>query len=436
MQSYVSRFACPSSSLELAVLLKRMRKAFWISLVLGIAVHLSMTQVTVFEEKRSGIKPLTTKFIKRAPRLTKPLEMKKRPRPKQRQIQRKMVAIKAKVNRRDLASRVQPLQVMRSLAKPHIQMSRSMVFGAVKLEPQTLAEQITGSKESKTVVDMSLEMVDIDALDTGEYQAMVIQDPSDKRNIRGYFHFVVAYSVTMRDIQWHSTDARLTFALKRLVDTMNKHTQIKADIKGRITFDSGELFKTPWVYAAAVFSFNPTESECFNLGKYMVSGGLFFGDTTHHLRYAALKSLWEMIVRAFASQGLQHGKDWTLEKLPQDHAIYHCFFDFTAPPLGADYKWTRGGFNTYTPPRWPGEPGPYRYLEGVTLDGQLVNIYSKKGYGNPWGDWGPGTPAYRMGHGYGLLDATRALQFGVNIIVFALTQEGSITEQVMDSVAY
>jgi hypothetical protein len=33
-------------------------------------------------------------------------------------------------------------------------------------------------------------------------------------------------------------------------------------------------------------------------------------------------------------------------------------------------------------------------------------------------------------------DPTRQLQFGVNLIVFALTQEGSITNQVMDSVNY
>jgi len=37
-----------------------------------------------------------------------------------------------------------------------------------------------------------------------------------------------------------------------------------------------------------------------------------------------------------------------------------------------------------------------------------------------------------MGHDYSRLDPTRQLQFAVNLIVFALTQEGSITHQVMN----
>jgi hypothetical protein len=66
-------------------------------------------------------------------------------------------------------------------------------------------------------------------------------------------------------------------------------------------------------------------------------------------------------------------------------------------------------------------------LEGVILDGCVVAIVCKKWYAKAWGEWGPGTswPAQ---------DNRRQLQFGVNIVVFVLTQEGSITSQIMDDV--
>ena len=39
-------------------------------------------------------------------------------------------------------------------------------------------------KDVESRMDMSLEMVDIVALDTGKYHAMVVQDPYDKRSIK------------------------------------------------------------------------------------------------------------------------------------------------------------------------------------------------------------------------------------------------------------
>ena len=44
------------------------------------------------------------------------------------------------------------------------------------------------------MLDMYLEMVDVDALNTGQYHAMVIQDPNDKRSIVGFFQMFVAFS--------------------------------------------------------------------------------------------------------------------------------------------------------------------------------------------------------------------------------------------------
>ena len=58
---------------------------------------------------------------------------------------------------------------------------------------------------------MSLELLDIETLDTGRYHAMVIQDPSDKRTIRGFIHIAMGSAsqamVDHRDWQWRRRSA-------------------------------------------------------------------------------------------------------------------------------------------------------------------------------------------------------------------------------------
>ena len=49
-------------------------------------------------------RPLTTQIVKRQPRLTKPLELKRLPRPKRRRLHREMVALKARRSRQQATS--------------------------------------------------------------------------------------------------------------------------------------------------------------------------------------------------------------------------------------------------------------------------------------------------------------------------------------------
>jgi hypothetical protein len=60
-------------------------------------------------------------------------------------------------------------------------------------------------------------------------------------------------------------------------------------------------------------------------------------------------------------------------------------------------------------------------LEGVTINNRLVVVHTTNDYGCAWNRW--------LNRDY-----PSALRFGVNLVVFALTQEGSITRQVMDAV--
>ncbi len=81
--------------------------------------------------------------------------------------------------------------------------------------------------------------------------------------------------------------------------------------------------------------------------------------------------------------------------------IYHSFFDFPdGPPL--------------SPFPSAGTSRVSRYLEGVFLDDRLVVVFCDRAYGRAWG----------FEYGY-----EPYLKMGINLVVFALTQPGSISQQ-------
>ena len=62
------------------------------------------------------------------------------------------------------------------------------------------------------------------------------------------------------------------------------------------------------------------------------------------------------------------------------------------------------------------------------MDNRLIAIMSNKAYQDIW-SMRTDVPEFMAAQ-------PRAFQMGINIIVFALTQEGSITRQVMNTVQY
>ena len=205
---------------------------------------------------------------------------------------------------------------------------------------------------------------------------------------------------------------------------MNLYTQIKSDMRGTYTFASRAFYETPWVYSSARFAFKITQSEARNLGRYLLGGGFFVTDFIPHGAEQRMGhwlqidvSNRRMFKDALATQNLLHGRDWDFQKLPNSHPIYHCFFDFPqGPPVCGDHLFIRGGWS------------PFDYLEGIIINHRLLGLVCRKFFTNPWGDWAGGY--------MGLTDGYRQLQFGVNMIVYALTGEGSITNRLMDSVSW
>jgi hypothetical protein len=410
-------------------------------LALALMMHLVLSQVAGFREEEQVAKPLTTQFIKRQPRLTKPLEMKKRPQPKRRRLQRKMVSVEARANREMRGSSLRPSEMLQSIAKPSISIGRSVATQELEREPEALAQQIIGAKESRHVVDLSLEMLDVASLNVGKYHAMVVQDPNDKRNIKGFFHLAfvpiqgVREGCAVRGRDYASDEARWRNGLRRLVQTVNKYTDIRADVIPNVPLSSTEVFKVPWLYAKGGYAVEFNEMERSNTGRYLAQGGFLFFEAGIRPDSPAHNAVYLIFEEALKTQNLVYRQDWDLVRLPNTHPIYHCFFDFNGPPTGGDF------WNVAKDLQWEGDAAFYGselndYLEGYeSTDGHLYGIVSLKNYHNAWADCGPdGSPQVRGMFRYDTMDPTRALQFGVNLIVFALTQEGSITQQVMNMV--
>ena len=414
------RFDCASSSLRLKGLLRNTRCVLWMCFGLGVATHLSLTQIGGFETEDKVVKPLTTQFIKRQPRLSKPLELKKRPQPKRRRMQRKMVSVKAEMQRDQRGSCFQPSQVLRGLARPSVDIGRIAGFGSVEVEPRSIAGIIEGAKEVEQKIDMSLELLDIDALNTGQHHAMVIQDPTDKRNITGFLNLAYIYSDWMTGMEEYKSSDMTFYAVTRLVEKVNEWTLIKTRIAGRVTFDSPELFKTPWVYTRAGHSYAGWKipySQAQNLGRYFQQGGFWIADGLQGgPRVGQDIPMRDAVRDALATVDHKYGRDWEFEKLPFDHPIFHCFFEFPdGAPVSADSnRWGPAWADNYP-------------VEGVFLEKHLVVLYTNKNFVLGWVGRSRLYPQYDF-------DGMRVFQFGVNTIVFALTQEGSITYRLMTSV--
>ena len=90
---------------------------------------------------------------------------------------------------------------------------------------------------------MQLDMLSVKHLDTGQYHAMVIQDPNDRRKVEGFLHIAQAYSTHN-----HGADSKdiTIFQLDMLVKTMKEFTGIEADYRGALPLDDPRIIEVPW----------------------------------------------------------------------------------------------------------------------------------------------------------------------------------------------
>ena len=398
----MSRFASQVRDFKLDVLVSRLRRGFVLSVGIAAALHLAVAGINPLQEaKKNTPRPLTTKFIKREPRLTKPLELRKIPQPKRQIARREVQLAKARMDHVQATASFNT----RSLIAVHVgnsgiglnTHSKLSVKSSMNLEPKLAAASVTSTRASEHKIDMALEMLDVNSMDTGRYRAMVIQDAGDKQAIKGFVKMAQVissgalaggasglYGVTLR-----------VDAIDRLRDVLNEYTGLNADFLGMITFDDPRLLEIPVILPQG----RPTEAEKDQLARYLLAGGFVLG------------GIYEEALEKYA--GLVRGTDFWSERLPETHPVYTAFFDLKGGmPFG------------YCPGCASGNKAGYKtwnYLRGYFVKGRLAGITPGDG------GWGWQNDIYGG-------DSTRQLQLAVNIIIYALTQEGSITQRLMQMV--
>ena len=267
----------------------------------------------------------------------------------------------------------------------------------VEFKPVELI-QPTRMTSVQEAISIKSELLGIEHLDTGRYNAVIITNPEDKKAITGYFNMTL--------VRFNYQDPKVdTFplAIPNLLRYMNDQTKIKTSIKGQIIeLSDPALSSAPFIYmtgSECIVSLSPVEVE--NLGNYLRSGGfLYIEDISKSPKPGASPSggikgtTFDQQAKFVLGEAL--GRDCRFFRIPKAHPVFHSFYDFDdGPPLGG------------------ASGGNVNYLEGIDIRGRLAVVFSDVNISWYWGD----------------SEATgreRGLQFGVNLIVHALTQPGGI----------
>jgi len=403
-----NRFAGFSNAINMEKLEKETQRLFYLGMLFAVSLNAATASFYMFKKTEVKVaKPATMELVIRRPRMTKAFEFKKK-RVAQRVLQKKEVQQRkptAEIQTKSLNT----TEMMGSVATFEYANEMNTNVDQEVYVPQAINIEMTAAREPEKQISMKEEMISLDDLDTGQYKAMVIQDPNNKQSIKGFVYIATAWGTQLRPPDG------LKRSVINLVEAVNRYTNINAKVDTHLFLDSRKIYETPFVYIITDVAFELTEVERKNFGEYLRKGGFAVVDNgTPEYEYGqAEASLRQMMRDAL-------GADAKFEPIPNDHPLYHCFFDFDGPVQGAENDkmvTTATSGDQGTSARSQAMSKAVLYLEGIWIDNRLVAVYSDKGYGLRWVLMTNNEPQ---------------LKIGVNMVVFALTQAGGIAQQKMD----
>ena len=388
------RFASFSTSFDLYALLRPQRRSLWYSVALSAVLLAALALIDPFGRVVSTAPhPPTVKYIKRQPRPTKPLSVRKIPQPEQQPMVRKRQPTPIRTDPVHLTTTVTTEAPMKqgsvSAAQSLLSLPPSSVPLPLDAERQLGADYLPGeraigiTRQSENKIDLALEMLEVHHLDTGQHQAVVIQDPDDRQSIKGFIKLplVVPRKALNRLVPTRSIEA--------LADGINKYTNLRAEVFGPITFDDDRIFKFPLLIGSIYRSLHLNEIEEANQFQYLNSGGFIMGgigDVEKHLS------------QVLANGGLVERKDFWSDILPEDHPIYSTFFNI--------------GLQSYFL-----EPHPDRSIACYITKGLKGHfIKNRLVFVNP------------LESSHWAYDEAE-LMLAINVMVYALAQEGSLAQR-------
>ncbi len=388
---HAGRFRGASDAIDLEKLEKETQKIMYLGLMVAVSFHAALVSYFMFKQTEvQVVKPPSMELVIRRPRMTKAFEFKKQ-RAQQREYQKKEV-----VERRptaEIKTKQAETTMMGTIATYNFG-EMNIETGADLVVTESIDIEMTAAREPEKQISMKEEMISLDDLDTGQYKAMIIQDPSDKQSVKGFIYIATLWGSLF--------EPGYKRAIIHLQDSVNRYTNINAKVDQHLFIDSSRIFDTPFVYLCLDDQAELTEIEARNFGAYLRQGGFAVFDNGNPREEF---SDAEASLRQFLKDAL--GADAKFLPIPNTHPLYHSFFDFDdGPPQGYEVGGSGNSMSKQV-----------LFLEGITIEGRLVAIYSDKGYGIKWNDDTNNEPQ---------------LKIGVNFVVFALTQEGSIAQQKMD----
>ncbi len=176
-------------------------------------------------------------------------------------------------------------------------------------------------------------------------------------------------------------------SLNALAKWINERTRIKTDMNvegGAMMLTDANLMKSPLLFMtghdpALVKSRNLmrgsgggvggklakrlSDAEAAALRKYLVEkrGFLIFDD-------CGVNAPAQAMVRLFLAQLRRVMPEYQVERIQNDHEIYSNFYEMGGPPVGFDIFW------------WGTRPPKRNYLEGVSVEDQLVSLVVRRDY--------------------------------------------------------
>ena len=428
---------------------RKLQSCLALSLALHLLVVFGITQrerVTQFPV----LPPVMVKFTKKRP---PPRTLTRRQRPMQRPLVRRPALQAAPVvAMRSTPSASHPLPVFESsaLRLPPSALPERVVlpvpdFPARHIGPQLRAGALEGTRQGADEIDLGLELMDVQAMDTGRHRAMVVVDPKDRRQLKGFLYLSSVHSEALERAEasagsersggWSRSIAEQRI-LQGLADKMSERTGVHTQVLDGIALDDPLLQQVPFLLLTVRSEVAFTQAEAKNLGRYLTSGGFLYADIVSQPISLAggyqhdLPALRDFIRQAFQQIDYTEHKDWSFVRLPPEHPLYHCFYDVDSLPRGF---WDIWFWYWNTENRFELSPD---YLEGIEVDGRIVGIYSQKNYADLLAG-----EAERIREGDRAANFIGRFETGadelpvydlcVNIVVYALTREGAMTEQLV-----
>lgn len=246
-------------------------------------------------------------------------------------------------------------------------------------------------------------------IDQERFQVKIAFDPAVPQAITGFVHLGRVYSVTMASagVVMGAGSPR---DLDAVIDAINEFTDVRAEFASSIPYSDPRLFDLPLIIPQSA----PNEVEMEQLTRYLLEGGFLMDlDLGFDIYREGLEKYG----------GLVWGRDAWTERLADDHPIYTAFF-----------KLQGGVPQTGLPTVNRGRP---EHMQGLFVNGRLAGV--QFALREPPIDTDLAARLSRREPDEEEVnlrnerpDDFRRRQMAVNVVVYALTQEGSLARKIME----